>query len=278
MVTNSEIESAFELLGKLMDLHGENSFKAKSYAAASYNLSKVNGQLSEMTAEEIDAIPTIGVSIKQKIQSLLSTGHLKQLDELLEKTPDGIVEMMSIKGLGPKKISIIWKELEIESIDELKYACLENRLMLLKGFGEKTQKSVLENIQFYLKHKNKFRYGEVEEESLLLLQLLNKYFSDEQNSFTGEMRRYCETLDKIDFLTTTPLEELMEALSESSFEQLEEVENSIHAKTTAGTLFHISFSEKNNFFKNLFITTGNALLLHGSIEIGSPSLNFRMCN
>ena len=259
MVTNSEIESAFELLGKLMELHGENSFKAKSYLSASYNISKVNGELSEMTAEEMDAIPTLGVSIKQKIQSLLSTGHIKQLDELLEKTPSGVVEMMSIKGIGPKKVSTIWKELEIESIDELKYACLENRLMLLKGFGEKTQKTVLENIQFYQKHKNKFRYAEVEEESLLLLQLLKKYFSDEEISFTGEFRRYCEVLDKIDLLTSAPLKEVMEMLNESPFEQLEEVENTIHAKTTAGTLFHISFSDKNSFFKNLFITTGNDL-------------------
>ena len=255
-MTNSEIESAFELLGKLMELHGENSFKAKSYLSASYNLSKVNGQLSEMSAEELNAIP-FGVSIKQKIQSLLSTGHIKLLDELLEKTPQGVVEMMSIKGIGPKKVATIWKELEIESIDELKYACLENRLMLLKGFGEKTQKTVLENIQFYLKHKNKFRYGEVEEESFLLLEQLKKYFSDEEISFTGEMRRYCEVLDKIDLLTTAPFEEVMEMLSQSAFEQLEEVENSIHAKTTAGTLFQISFCEKNNFNKQLFISTGN---------------------
>ena len=257
MVTNFEIESAFELLGKLMELHGENPFKAKSYLSASYNISKVNGELSEMTVEEINAIPTIGVSIKQKIQSLLSTGHIKQLDELLDKTPAGVVEMMSIKGIGPKKVSTIWKELEIESIDELKYACLENRLSLLKGFGEKTQKTVLENIQFYLKHKNKFRFGEVEEESLLMLQLLKKYFTDEEISFTGEFRRYCEVLDKIDLLTTAPFDEVMEMLSESPFEQLEEVENTIHAKTTAGTLFQISFSEKSNFFKNLFITSGN---------------------
>lgn len=259
MVTNSQIESAFELLGKLMELHGENSFKAKSYLSASYNISKVNGELSEMSPEEIDAIPSFGVAIKQKIQSLLSTGRIKQLDELLEKTPAGVIEMMSIKGIGPKKVSTIWKELEIENIDELKYACLENRLSLLKGFGEKTQKTVLENIQFYLKHKNKFRFAEVEEESLLMIQLLKKYFSDEQISFTGEFRRYCEVLDKTDLITTAPLEEVMEMLSESPFEQLEEVENTIHAKTTAGTLFQISFSGKENFFKTLFTTTGNDL-------------------
>lgn len=261
MVTNSEIESAFELLGKLLELHGENSFKAKSYLSASYNISKLNGELSEMTSEEMDAIPSIGVAIKQKIQSLLSTGHIKLLDELLEKTPSGVVEMMSIKGIGPKKVSTIWKELEIETIDELKYACLENRLSLLKGFGEKTQKTVLENIQFYQKHKNKFRYAEVEQESLLMFQLLKKYFTDEEISFTGEFRRYYEVLDKIDLLTSAPLEEVMEMLNESQFDQLQEIENTIHAKTTEGTLFQISFSEKNNFYKNLFITTGNEVHL-----------------
>ena len=257
MVDNATIEASFELLGRLMELHGENSFRAKSYLSASYNISKINGSLSKMTAEEMAALPTISEIIKEKIISLLSTGHIKQLDALLEKTPQGVVEMMSIKGLGPKKVSTIWKDLEIESVDELQYACLENKLLLLKGFGEKTQKTVLENIEFYIKHKNEFRFADVEEESLLMIQLLKKYFSDEEISSTGEFRRYCEVLDKIKILTTAPIQEVIEMLSQSSFEQIEEIENTLLFKTTAGTLFEILFCEKNNFYKNLFITTGN---------------------
>ena len=255
-MTNSEIENAFELLGKLMELHGENSFKAKSYLSASYNISKLNNQLSEISPEELEAISTIGVSVKQKIKELLSTGHIAVLDALLEKTPQGVVEMMSIKGLGPKKVSTIWRDLEIESIDELLYACNENRLVLLKGFGAKTQKSVLENLQFYLSHKNMFRYGEVEQAALEILQQLNKYFSDELNSWTGEIRRYCEVINKIELLTTAPFEEVNEAM-QSHFAEMEELNGCLKAKSESGILFQIYFSDRNDFYKNLFISTGN---------------------
>src|SRR4029079_14644813 len=85
-----------------------------------------------------------------------------QLNEIISKTPPGIMEMLNIKGIGPKKIATIWKEMEIESIGELLYACQENRLKLYKGFGEKTQQNVIETIEFYLKSKRSFQFPQIE--------------------------------------------------------------------------------------------------------------------
>ena len=136
-----------------MDIHGENSFKSKSYASAAFAIEKLSVQLADLPSEKVASLKGIGTSSAQKIAELLQTGHLKALDEIILTTPPGVIEMLNIKGIGPKKISTIWKEMEIESIGELLYACKENRLKLYKGFGEKTQQQVIDTIEFYFKNK-----------------------------------------------------------------------------------------------------------------------------
>ena len=107
---------------------------------------------------------------------MLDTGELKLLKEYLDKTPPGVIEMLNIKGIGPKKIHTIWKEMEIESIGELLYACNENRLTRFKGFGEKTQKNVQDAINFYLQHQESFLYAQVNEVYPQIKLISKKYF------------------------------------------------------------------------------------------------------
>ena len=113
---NYQIAEIFSLLSKLTDIHAENNFKAKSYAIAAFNIEKIPQQLSEIPKEKIAEIKGIGDSSAKKIVEILATGSLKVLHDLIEKTPMGVIEMLNIKGIGPKKISTIWKEMEIESI------------------------------------------------------------------------------------------------------------------------------------------------------------------
>jgi len=112
---NYQIADIFSLLSKLMDVHGENSFKAKSYASAAFNIEKLPLQLSETPKVKIFGIKGIGESTGKKIIELLETGSLQALLEITEKTPKGVMEMLNLKGIGPKKISAIWKEMQIES-------------------------------------------------------------------------------------------------------------------------------------------------------------------
>jgi DNA polymerase (family 10) len=160
---NYAIADNFSLLAKLMDIHGENSFKTKTYAVAAFNIEKLPGQLKDTDRDKLFSIKGIGESVGKKIIEMIDTGELKLLKEYLERTPTGVAEMLNIKGIGPKKINIIWKEMEIESIGELLYACDENRLTRFKGFGEKTQKNVQEAINFYLQHQESFLYAQVNE-------------------------------------------------------------------------------------------------------------------
>lgn len=122
-MNNKEIASQFALLSKLMDLHGENSFKSKTYSIVANKISQLTVDLHTLSKEKISEINGIGEAISKKIIEIISTAKMKILEDLILKTPPGIFEMLKIKGIGPKKIAVIWKEMEIENIGELLYAC-----------------------------------------------------------------------------------------------------------------------------------------------------------
>lgn len=204
MIDNEFIAEQFSLLSKLMDIHGENSFKAKSYSVAAFTLDKLPS-VEGMTLEKVSAIKGIGDSIGKKILEIQQTGELKALKEIVHKTPAGVIEMLQIKGLGPKKIATIWKEMEIESVGELLYACQENRLLLFKGFGEKTQQNVRNAIEFRLKHAGSHLYAEVEPVALRLDTALKAAFPGEQFALTGEFRRQLEVVTKLEWVTTADI-------------------------------------------------------------------------
>ena len=211
-MTNKEISGQFTLLSKLLDLHGENSFKVKSYSIAAYKIDQLTVGLQSLSKEKIFQLSGIGDAIGSKIQELLETGHMKILDETLVKTPEGILEMMEIKGLGPKKIGIIWKEMQIESVGELLYACQENRLLLLKGFGKKTQDNVMESIEFLLKQKGNFLYAELEPLALQLCDLFSKQFPNAKVALTGALVRHPETVDRIELVLSVPSADIQRAM------------------------------------------------------------------
>ncbi|HZE83639.1 MAG TPA: helix-hairpin-helix domain-containing protein [Puia sp.] len=214
MITdNYYIADQFSLLAKLMDIHGENSFKTKSYSVAAFTIEKLPALLTEMPPEKIFTIKGIGDAIGKKIQEIIATGELRLLREYLEKTPPGVIELLNIKGLGPKKIATIWKEMEIESLGELLYACQENRLLLYKGFGEKTQNNVKDAIEFYFKSQGSHLYADVEAYALALDAQLKETFSEHRFALTGEFRRQLEVINQLQWVTT-----LSQATARSFFE------------------------------------------------------------
>jgi DNA polymerase (family 10) len=197
---NYAIAENFSLLSKLMDIHGDNSFKARIYGAAGFNIEKLPNQLADTPAEKIATIKGIGDSTAKKIAEMLETGQLSILNEYIARTPPGVIELLNIKGIGPKKIQTIWKEMGIESVGELLYACNENRLTLYKGFGEKTQKNVQESIEFYQSQQGHFLYAEAETIFPQVNAYLQKIFSPETVHVTGAYRRQALTIEEMEFV------------------------------------------------------------------------------
>ena len=102
MPSNYEIADMLALLSKLMDIHGENSFKSKSYSAAAFQIEKLPVQLAEVEPSKIASYRGIGESTAKKVIEILQTGELKALTDIISKTPPGVIEMLNIKGIGPK--------------------------------------------------------------------------------------------------------------------------------------------------------------------------------
>ena len=150
-----------KLTGLLMELHQENEFKAKALANASFRLSKSNISTEGLSIPELEQQEGISKSIAAKIVEIQTTGTLKELQELMLRTPAGLVGMLRVKGLGPKKVGVIWRGLGIESLHELLYACNENRLVSLDGFGLKTQEQVLKAVEFTLMNTGYYHYAAV---------------------------------------------------------------------------------------------------------------------
>ena len=237
---NYQIADSFSLLAKLMDIHGENSFKAKSYATAAFNIEKLPMQLNEVATDKLFGIKGIGESTGKKVIELLTTGALKVLTDMIEKTPEGVMEMLNIKGIGPKKIATIWKEMEIESIGELLYACKENRLKLYKGFGEKTQQNVIETIEFYLKSKGSFLYSQIAIMEDALKSFFVKLFPENYVEFTGAFKRQLEIIHELEIVMDATISDIKNKFATvDDFELVEENEYDLLYRAAVGLKFRL---------------------------------------
>jgi len=254
-VDNYFIADQFSLLAKLMDIHGENSFKTKSYSIAAFNIEKLPDQLADTPKEQIFGIKGIGDAIGKKILQIIDTGELPLLKEYLQKTPPGLIEMLGIKNIGPKKISTIWKEMGIESVGELLYACNENRLLLYKGFGEKTQKNIQDSIEFFFKNKGNYLYADAEPYAVGMQKVLESQFPDERFELTGEFRRQMEIINRLEWVTTMDLVILKSYFEANRFstDTYSEKELIVKHPEGIGLVFHSSSSD--SFWAKLFETS-----------------------
>lgn len=268
---NSTIADNFSLLSKLMDIHGENSFKSKTYAAAAFNIEKLPNQLKNTSREKLFSIKGIGESTGKKVVELLETGKLELLNELINNTPPGVIEMLNIKGIGPKKINTIWKEMEIESLGELLYACNENRLTLFKGFGEKTQTNVQEAIEFYFLNQGNFLYAQLDEIYPQIENYLRKLFSPDKVRATGAYRRQELTIEELEFVVAETNDAIKPKFQTAQPpELLEENEGSLLYKLKNGLKLRL-YTGKENITKSQFLTTGSPAFIE-AFEKAFPSI------
>jgi len=268
-MNNSEIASVLEEFAKLSELHEGNPFKIKALAAAAFQIDKNPIQLAGLSLDEIGKVQGIGKSLAQSIYTLIHENSLPELEKLIEETPDGVREIMQIKGIGPKKVRLIWKDLGIENMGELLYACKENRLLHLKGFGEKTQNNVLQQIYFKMENADKFHYARIENLALQLVAKLSAFSS--KVSLTGAIRRACEVLEQMELVMASE-SNTNSTLSFEGLQITQESDNEIK-----GTYFQIPFviykTSIDQFYNKLFETTGTEIHQAGypKIELNNHS-------
>ena len=183
-----------------MELHGANPFKIRSYTSAVFNLEKLEQPLAEMDREQLAGLDGVGKSLADGILQLVDQGTLPALQELLDQTPKGVVEMLDIKGIGPKKIRTIWQDLGIETIEGLLQACEESKIAELKGFGAKTQETIKQALIYRKSNVGKLHYAAAEPIAKSMEEELKALLPEALISQTGALRRHLEIIDALEFL------------------------------------------------------------------------------
>ena len=200
---NRALTRAFKLAAQLMELHDENPFKIRAIEGTANALDALSFPVSEIERSGLPDRTGLSKTAAAKVAELLDTGTFSELQRLLEATPPGVVEMLSIKGIGPKKIRSLWRELGIESTEQLREAAETDQVSKLKGFGKKTQESILESLEFAGQSKGKLLYPQAEALAEELCQQLRDGLKIEKVAVAGEIRRRLETVEVVRMVAAT---------------------------------------------------------------------------
>lgn len=212
---NKEIVERLEFTGKLLELHGENEFKARGYTSAAYKLDKLDNPLENKSLLELEKLEGIGKTLAKAIHDLNQSGKFPLLEDLMAKTPPGVLSIMNVPGIGPKKIGIIWRELGIADIPQLLTACREGRLSSLKGFGKKLEQNIIEAIDYQQANEKKFLFHKAEKIIIELVEKLKRDFENLMITPVGAFRRKLETINGAEFVIgTDDPEEIIDFLDE----------------------------------------------------------------
>lgn len=185
----------------LLQLKGENQFKIRAYEHAARAIERVDDDLALLVKEQrLHDIKGIGKTLAAQIAELVQTGKLAYYEELRQAIPDGLFDLLKIPGLGPKKVKLLYDNLGVAGIGELEYACIENRLLELPGFGAKTQQKILQGIEFIKQYQGQYLFADIYSDAEQILGLLRKHPAVRRAALCGSIRRRKEIIKDIDLL------------------------------------------------------------------------------
>jgi len=158
---NKDIAGVLKEIALYKELKGENVFKVRAFEQAARTIESHMKQIKTLFAQnELSTIKGVGKSIALVIKELIQEGISSELEDLRKAIPEGLMKILSIEGMGPKKAKLVWQKLEITTVGELEYACKENRLSTLEGFGQKSQEKILKSIEFKKIHRGQHLFSE----------------------------------------------------------------------------------------------------------------------
>jgi DNA polymerase (family X) len=261
-VQNKEITDKLTQVADLLDIKGENEFRVRAYRKAVRTISGLSKSLADMVNnnEDISSLPDIGDSIAKKIEEIVETGNLKQLNKLKKEVPSSLIEIMKLEQMGPERTKTLYEKLDIDSIDDLKEAVEEGKVEELEGFGKKTAENIQREIEEYAQKggSKRIKRNEAEKE----IQPLIDYLKDKMDDVTiaGSFRRKKETVGDIDILATSnDAEKAMKAFTE--FDEVERVlahgDKKSSIKLRTGLQVDLRIVDKNEFGAALLYFTGS---------------------
>ncbi|MBX0335210.1 DNA polymerase/3'-5' exonuclease PolX [Pontibacter sp. HSC-14F20] len=259
---NKKIIKLFKLAAELMELHDENPFKVRSYVNGAAALELVEESLALKSQAELEGITGVGKSIAARVIEIAETGSFTELDQLLSVTPPGVVEMLRIKGIGPKKVRTLWRELGTETVEELLDACEQDKVSKLKGFGAKTQENIKQALLFTQQNRGKLLYAEAESAAQALLEQVQQALPDAEVALVGDVRRCLEIVVKLELVigtdNPTEAEAALNKLDELQQDELSSGPMVWRGKhNVSGLATEIRFASPANFQNERFIRSAS---------------------
>lgn len=255
MASNREISRLFGLYAELLLLHRQEERLAALLSAAAYRLRNITEYILEM--EKTAAGKIFRPEIVRILTELRETGTIEALDELIQLTPAGLFEMMRIKGLGGKKLSVLWHTAKIDNLEGLLEACKKNELNKIPGFGKKTELNIITAIEAYHSNQQRFHFASIAEEAGKLVIELQKLFRTKLVSLCGEVRRQSTTVGAIEILVAIESKKFSSAF----IRKVLVIQSSSKEQTRGHTLDEIPVivyhTSKEKFYTELFLKTGS---------------------
>ncbi|MCA9147757.1 MAG: DNA polymerase/3'-5' exonuclease PolX [Planctomycetales bacterium] len=205
-MNNAKIAAAFDQVADLLEFKNSNPFRVRAYRKAARVVGDLPEAISDIVSDperSLTDIDGIGKDLAEKCAELISTGHLQMLDDLLEDTPRTVLDLMRVPGLGPKKAAAVFSELGVASLPELKAACEAQQVRGLKGFGAKTEASILAGIEIASAANQRLLWAEADAIAEELRTFLASVESLEQIELAGSYRRGKDTVGDLDILVVS---------------------------------------------------------------------------
>ncbi len=202
-MTNPEIAAVFDQIADLLEFQGTNPFRIRAYRNAARTFKDLPQSLAEIVADPertLTEIEGIGKDLAAKVETLLDTGTLPLLDELLEQIPESVLAILRVPGLGPKRAAMIYNELGVKTLDELRDACEQHRVRELKGFGAKTEATILEGLEIAAEADRRILWAEADRHVEAIVEHLRRCDAVEELQPAGSYRRGRDTVGDLDFL------------------------------------------------------------------------------
>ena len=201
---NQFVSEVLYQIADLLDLKGEIFFKTRAYRIAAQTIEALDEDIAIVTKEgRLQDIPGIGLAISKKVQELVETGKLEYFEELKKEIPEGLLVMLDILGLGPKKVASLYQNLDIKTIDELRKACVEGKVRDLEGFGEITERNILRGITLKEKTSGRVLLNVAIEDGNSYIDYLKKCNEIKDLNIAGSLRRRKETIGDLDILVSS---------------------------------------------------------------------------
>ena len=203
-LTVEDLAATMEEIALLLELKGENPFKTRAYRNGADIIRDFEGDFLQLAKDgELKGIKGIGEALQQKLHELASTGSLQYYLDLKHEFPETLFELFELQGLGPKKIKVLYDELEVTTLGGLKRACEGGSVAALKGFGKKTAEKILAAIETREKFSGRYVLAVAAQEAEPLREYLLQHPATHQLEVAGSYRRGKETVHDVDFLVAT---------------------------------------------------------------------------